>query len=65
MRASIFRLLKSPTFWRVIPALLLVEIVAVLAFYAVERTRLRAVEKEVSLSRTSILNRFASLLAGG
>ncbi len=48
MRASIFRLLQSPTIWRVILALLLVEIVAVLAFYAVERSRLRAVEKEVT-----------------
>src|SRR5271166_4190353 len=48
MRASIFRLLKSPTIWRVILALLFVEVVAVLAFYSVERSRLRAVEKEVT-----------------
>jgi hypothetical protein len=48
MRASIFRVLKSPTIWRVILALLLVEIVVLLAFYSVERSRLRAVEKEVT-----------------
>jgi len=48
MRASIFRLLKSPTISRVFLALLLVEVVVVLAFYSVERSRLRAVENEVT-----------------
>jgi len=48
MRASIFRLLKSPTIWRSVLALLLVEMVAILALYSVERSRLRAVEKEVT-----------------
>ncbi len=48
MRSIVPRVLKSSVVWRVIPALLLVEGVVLLAFYQVERSRLRAVEKEVS-----------------
>jgi len=48
MRASIFRRLKSPTIWTVVLALLVMEIVAVMAFYSVERSRLRAVENDVT-----------------
>jgi Protein of unknown function (DUF3179) len=48
MQASIFRLLKIPTIWKVILALLALELVVLVEFYSVERWRLRAVEKQVT-----------------
>ena len=48
MRASILRLLKSPTIWTVFLTLLVVETVVVFEFYSVERSRLRAVERDIT-----------------
>jgi len=48
MRASILRIWKSPATRKCILALLVVELVAVFAFYFLELSRLRAVEKEVT-----------------
>ncbi len=48
MRANILRLLKSPTIWIVFLILLVLETVVVFGFYSVERSRLHAVERDIT-----------------
>jgi hypothetical protein len=48
MQASILRILKAPVVWMAIVAALVVELAVVIGFYWVERTRLHAVEKDVT-----------------
>ena len=51
MQASTFRLVKVPTIGKVILAVLALELVVVVECYLVERSRLRAVEKQVTYGK--------------
>jgi Protein of unknown function (DUF3179) len=51
MQATVFRLFKIPPIWRAILALVGLELVVVFGFYWVERTRLHAVEKDVTIGK--------------
>ncbi len=48
MRSILLRLLRSPIVWSVVPSLLLLELVVLGGFYLAERSRLQAIEKDVT-----------------
>ena len=51
MQASLFRLLKIPTIWKVVLALLALAPIVVVGFYLVESSRLRAAQKEITYGK--------------